>query len=110
MKILTNPLSFYDLIERHQLALPTCLSEARKLQKESCKPSSSWGEFDFTDSDERRLRVHLQNIYDGEIKNSFISNFALRFLNMSQPNRKLENNTTTSMNVLNQEDAYPTLY
>lgn len=85
MKTLTNPLSFYDLIALHHLELPTSLSEARKVQKESCKPSSFW-EFDFTDSDEKKLREHLERIYEGKITAPFISNFALRFLRISQRN------------------------
>ncbi|WP_438495465.1 hypothetical protein [Paenibacillus sp. IHBB 3054] len=86
MRIITNPLSFYELITRHHLKLPTSLSDARRVQKASCNPSSFWGEFDFTDSDERKLRMHLESIYEGEIKANFIPNFALRFLNISQSN------------------------
>lgn len=91
------PLSFFELIERHSLTLPTSLSDARRIQKASCNASSFWGEFDFTDSDERKLRVHLENIYEGGIKTSFISNFALRFLNISQSNSLLGNKTPTSI-------------
>ncbi|MDF1494977.1 hypothetical protein [Caproiciproducens sp. CPB-2] len=90
MKILTNRLSFYELIERQHLRLPTSLCDARKVQKASCKPSSFWGEFDFTDSDERKLRKHLESLYDGRINTPFVSNFALRFLRIAQTNSTLE--------------------
>ncbi|MBP1309079.1 hypothetical protein JOD82_002099 [Paenibacillus sp. 1182] len=93
MSIVTKPLSFYDLITLHHLKLPTSLSDARRVQKESCYPSSFWGEFDFTDSDERKLREHLSTIYDGKITATFISNFALRFLNISQRNNIIERGT-----------------
>ena len=86
MIILRNPLSFYELIVRHHLKLPTSPSDAQRVRKASCKPSSFWGEFDFTDSDEKRLGEHLSTIYDGKITAPFISNFALRFLRIAQRN------------------------
>lgn len=96
MTIVTNPLSFYELITRHHLKLPTSLSDARRVQKASCNPSSFWGEFDFTDSDQRQLREHLSTIYDGKITAPFISNFALRFLSIAQMDSILEEDTTTN--------------
>ena len=91
MRTETKPPSFYELITQHHLKLPTSLSGARRVQKASCSPSSFWGEFDFTDSDERKLREHLSTIYDGRITAPFISNFALRFLRISQENSMFEN-------------------
>ncbi|AKA44342.1 hypothetical protein [Paenibacillus polymyxa] len=93
MRNVTKLLSFYDLITLHNLKLPTSLSDARKVQKESCYPSSFWGAFDFTDSDERKLREHLSTIYVGKITDTFISNFALRFLRISQKNSIFERGT-----------------
>lgn len=87
MIILRNPPTFYELIERHNLKLPTILTEVRRIVRYgSCRPSSYWGEYEFTEKDEKELRKYLlgKEMYTGEITHPFVVNFALRFLNMEE--------------------------
>ncbi|WP_312648617.1 hypothetical protein [Aminipila sp.] len=90
MIIVRNAPSFYDLITEQHLQLPTTLTGARRVARwGSCRPTSYW-QYDFTGLDEEKLGKHLSTIYEGNITATFVSNFAVRFLNLAQKNLEEE--------------------
>ncbi|MNO23270.1 hypothetical protein D3C76_130700 [compost metagenome] len=86
MQIISNPCSFFELIARHNLSLPTSFEVAHKIQTEfSSRPNFYFGVYDFTDDDQSKLHKLLDTLYkESEVYQDFVPRFATRFLNYCQ--------------------------